>query len=51
VTSPRLTLRYYGDPVLRQKAAPVAKVEPDPSGEPRCIRTVRNAGYMYVPDL
>jgi two-component system phosphate regulon response regulator OmpR len=25
------------------------KVEPDPSGEPRCIRTVRNAGYMYVP--
>jgi DNA-binding response OmpR family regulator len=26
------------------------KVEPDPAGEPRCIRTVRNAGYMYVPD-
>lgn len=25
------------------------KVEPDPSAEPRCIRTVRNAGYMYVP--
>lgn len=25
------------------------KVEPDPGGEPRCIRTVRNAGYMYVP--
>ena len=25
------------------------KVEPDPSGEPRCIRTVRNAGYMFVP--
>lgn len=25
------------------------KVEPDPNGEPRCIRTVRNAGYMYVP--
>ncbi len=25
------------------------KVEPDPLGEPRCIRTVRNAGYMYVP--
>src|SRR6476661_8030755 len=25
------------------------KVEPDPDGEPRCIRTVRNAGYMYVP--
>jgi two-component system phosphate regulon response regulator OmpR len=25
------------------------KVEPDPSSEPRCIRTVRNAGYMYVP--
>ena len=25
------------------------KVEPDPSGEPRVIRTVRNAGYMYVP--
>ena len=23
--------------------------EPDPSAEPRCIRTVRNAGYMYVP--
>jgi two-component system phosphate regulon response regulator OmpR len=26
------------------------KVEPVPSGEPRCIRTVRNAGYMYVPE-
>ena len=26
------------------------KVEPDPSGEPRCIRTVRNAGYMFVPN-
>ena len=25
------------------------KVEPDSSGEPRVIRTVRNAGYMYVP--
>ena len=25
------------------------KVEPDPKTEPRCIRTVRNAGYMYVP--
>jgi DNA-binding response OmpR family regulator len=25
------------------------KVEPDPGAEPRCIRTVRNAGYMYVP--
>jgi DNA-binding response OmpR family regulator len=25
------------------------KIEPDPSGEPRCIRTVRNGGYMYVP--
>ena len=25
------------------------KVEPDPKGEPRCIRTVRNAGYVYVP--
>ena len=25
------------------------KIEPDPAGEPRCIRTVRNAGYMYVP--
>ncbi|WP_298829192.1 response regulator [uncultured Piscinibacter sp.] len=25
------------------------KVEPEPGGEPRCIRTVRNAGYMYVP--
>jgi DNA-binding response OmpR family regulator len=25
------------------------KVEPEPAGEPRCIRTVRNAGYMYVP--
>jgi DNA-binding response OmpR family regulator len=25
------------------------KVEPDPRGEPQCIRTVRNAGYMYVP--
>jgi DNA-binding response OmpR family regulator len=27
------------------------KVEPDPVGEPRIIRTVRNAGYMYVPNL
>jgi two-component system phosphate regulon response regulator OmpR len=26
------------------------KIEPDPAAEPRCIRTVRNAGYMYVPD-
>jgi len=26
------------------------KIEPDPSGEPRCIRTVRNAGYMFVPE-
>ena len=26
------------------------KVEPDPSGEPRVIRTVRNAGYMFVPN-
>lgn len=26
------------------------KVEPDPGAEPRVIRTVRNAGYMYVPD-
>lgn len=26
------------------------KIEPDPGGEPRCIRTVRNAGYMFVPD-
>ena len=26
------------------------KVEPDPASEPRCIRTVRNAGYMYVAD-
>ncbi|MDM0032984.1 response regulator [Variovorax sp. J22P271] len=26
------------------------KVEPEPAGEPRCIRTVRNAGYMFVPD-
>jgi DNA-binding response OmpR family regulator len=25
------------------------KVEPDPAGEPQCIRTVRNAGYMFVP--
>ena len=25
------------------------KVEPDPAAEPTCIRTVRNAGYMYVP--
>ena len=25
------------------------KVEPDPAGEPRIVRTVRNAGYMYVP--
>jgi two-component system phosphate regulon response regulator OmpR len=25
------------------------KIEPDPDGDPRCIRTVRNAGYMYVP--
>jgi two-component system phosphate regulon response regulator OmpR len=26
------------------------KVEPDPEGEPRVIRTVRNAGYMFVTD-
>jgi two-component system phosphate regulon response regulator OmpR len=26
------------------------KVEPDPGSEPRVIRTVRIAGYMYVPD-
>ena len=25
------------------------KVEEDPDAEPRSIRTVRNAGYMYVP--
>ena len=25
------------------------KIEPDPDAEPRCIRTVRNAGYMFVP--
>jgi two-component system phosphate regulon response regulator OmpR len=25
------------------------KVEPDPGAEPRCIRTVRNGGYMFVP--
>jgi DNA-binding response OmpR family regulator len=25
------------------------KVEPDPDGEPRTIRTVRNAGYMFIP--
>ena len=25
------------------------KIEPDPGAEPTCIRTVRNAGYMYVP--
>jgi DNA-binding response OmpR family regulator len=27
------------------------KIEPDPTGEPRCIRTVRNAGYMFVPNV
>jgi len=27
------------------------KIEPDPAGEPRCIRTVRNGGYMYVPSI
>ena len=26
------------------------KVEPDPAGEPRIIRTVRNAGYMFIPN-
>jgi DNA-binding response OmpR family regulator len=26
------------------------KIEPDPAGEPRVIRTVRNAGYMFVPE-
>jgi DNA-binding response OmpR family regulator len=26
------------------------KIEADPAGEPRCIRTVRNAGYMFVPE-
>ena len=25
------------------------KIESDPTGKPRCIRTVRNGGYMYVP--
>lgn len=25
------------------------KIEPEPGGEPRVIRTVRNVGYMYVP--
>jgi two-component system phosphate regulon response regulator OmpR len=25
------------------------KIEPEPGGEPRCLRTVRNGGYMYVP--
>ena len=25
------------------------KIELDPGAEPRCIRTVRNAGYMFVP--
>ncbi|MCW5666410.1 MAG: response regulator [Piscinibacter sp.] len=25
------------------------KIEPEPGAEPRCIRTVRNGGYMYVP--
>lgn len=25
------------------------RAEPDPAGEPRGIRTVRNAGYRYVP--
>jgi two-component system phosphate regulon response regulator OmpR len=27
------------------------KIEPDPEGEPRCIRTVRNAGYMFIPGV
>jgi two-component system phosphate regulon response regulator OmpR len=26
------------------------KIEPEPGGEPRYIRTIRNAGYMFVPD-
>jgi two-component system phosphate regulon response regulator OmpR len=26
------------------------KIETDSAGEPRFIRTVRNAGYMFVPD-
>ena len=26
------------------------KVEPEPGAEPRTIRTIRNGGYMYVPD-
>ncbi len=25
------------------------KIEPDPRGEPRAIRTVRNGGRMFVP--
>ena len=29
MTKPELQLRYYGDPILRQKAAPLAKVDPD----------------------
>ena len=32
MTKPELQLRYYGDPILRQKAAPVAKVDPDLAG-------------------
>jgi two-component system phosphate regulon response regulator OmpR len=26
------------------------KIEPEPASEPRFIRTVRNAGYVFVPD-
>ena len=29
VSSPELHLRYYGDPILRQKAVPVTKIDPD----------------------
>jgi DNA-binding response OmpR family regulator len=25
------------------------RLEPDPAGDPRCIRTVRNGGYLFVP--
>ncbi|HZV91204.1 MAG TPA: peptide deformylase, partial [Candidatus Nitrosocosmicus sp.] len=28
-SSPELHLRYYGDPILRQKAVPVTKIDPD----------------------
>lgn len=41
---PKLTMRYYGDPVLRKKAAPVTTVG---SGERMLIKAMWAAMYEY----